>query len=64
LLDRKRGTWLWIDFKDDRYGGYSRADLDRLLEKCHFLRLVERPGLLRSNLRWVVQPGSAPEAAV
>ena len=64
LLDRKRGIWLWIDFEDERYGGYSSQDLDCLLRECRFLSLVERPGLLRSNLRWVVQPGSAPEASV
>jgi len=64
LLDRKLGTWLWVDFEDDRYGGYSCQELDCLLRECHFLSLVERPGLLRSKLRWFVRPGSAPEAAV
>ena len=26
VLDRKVGTWFWVDFEDDQYGGYSVGD--------------------------------------
>ena len=62
VLDRKRGTWYAVDFEDEQYGGYSVAQLDMLLAECNFLGLVERPGLLRTGLRWVVLPGQQAEA--
>ena len=62
VLDRKKGTWYAVDFEDEQYGGYSVAQLDMLLAECNFLGLVERPGLLRTGLRWVVLPGQLPEA--
>lgn len=64
VLDRKRGTWYAVDFDDDQYGGYSVAQLETLLNECRFLSLVERPGLLRTGLPWVLEPGKAPEARV
>lgn len=62
VLDRKKGTWYAVDFEDEQYGGYSVAQLETLLNECSFLGLVERPGLLRTGLRWVVLPGQLPEA--
>jgi hypothetical protein len=62
VLDRKRGTWYAVDFEDEQYGGYSVAQLEMLLNECSLLGLVERPGLLRTGLRWVVLPGQLPEA--
>ena len=62
VLDRKKGTWYAVDFEDEQYGGYSVAQLEMLLNECNFLGLVERPGLLRTGLRWVVLPGQLPEA--
>jgi hypothetical protein len=62
VLDRKNGTWYSVDFEDEQYGGYSVAQLEMLLNECNFLDLVERPGLLRTGLRWVVLPGQQPEA--
>jgi hypothetical protein len=26
VLERKTGTWLWVDFEDEQYGGYSIGD--------------------------------------
>ena len=57
VLDRKKGTWYAVDFDDEQYGGYSVVQLEMLLKECNFLGLVERPGLLRTGLRWVVLPG-------
>ena len=48
----------------DSYSDYSVSQLEMLLKDCNFLDLIERPGLWRSGLRWVVAPGMQPEAAV
>ena len=64
VLDRKTGTWYAIDFDDDQFGGYSVTHLESLLNECKFLDLIERPGLWRTGLPWMLAPGTAPEAAV
>jgi len=64
VLDRKKGTWYAVDFEDERFGGYSVSQLEMLLKECNFLDLIERPGLWRAGLQWVVMPGMRPEAAV
>ncbi|MGB8770213.1 MAG: hypothetical protein WCC92_11385 [Candidatus Korobacteraceae bacterium] len=64
VLDRKNGTWYAVDFEDEQFGGYSVTQLEMLLKDCNFLDLVERPGLWRAGLQWVVLPGMRPEAAV
>ena len=62
VLDGKPGIWYWVDFDDNQYGGYSLADLERLLDECSLLTLVERPKLIRSGLTWFVEAGKAPFA--
>ena len=64
VLDRKNGTWYAIDFEDEQFGGYSVSQLEMLLKECSFLDLVERPGLWRTGLSWLVLPGKQPVAAV
>ena len=64
VLDRKNGTWYAVDFEDEQFGGYSLDQLEMLLKDCNFLDLIERPGLWRAGLRWMVLPGMRPEAAV
>jgi hypothetical protein len=64
VLDRKKGTWYAVDFEDEQFGGYSVSQLEMLLKECNFLDLMERPGLWRTGLQWVVLPGMRPEAAV
>jgi hypothetical protein len=64
VLDRKKGIWYAVDFEDEQFGGYSVSQLETLLKGCNFLDLIERPGLWRTGLRWVVLPGMVPEAAV
>jgi hypothetical protein len=61
VLDRKSRTWFWVDFEDEQYGGYSIGDFEALVRDCDFLSLVERPGLLRGGLRWLLQPGKPAE---
>ena len=64
VLDRKIGTWYAVDFEDEQFGGYSLIQLEMLLKDCNFLDLIERPGLWRAGLQWMVRPGMRPEAAV
>jgi hypothetical protein len=64
VLERKKGTWYAVDFEDEQFGGYSVSQLEMLLKDCNFLDLIERPGLWRAGLQWVVLPGMVPEAAV
>lgn len=64
VFERKTRTWIWVDFEDQAYGGYSLADFDTLVRDCRFLRLVERPSLLRVTQGWFVQPGMDPQRVV
>src|SRR5690348_15901103 len=47
VYDRKRCVWLWVDFDDQNYGGYSPSEFHLSINQCHFLRLVASPSLLR-----------------
>ena len=60
VYDRKRCVWLWVDFDDRNYGGYSPSQFDVLVNQCHFFGLVESPGLLESPVQWLVLPGQRP----
>lgn len=60
VLDRRAGTWYWVDFDDQQYGGYSEADFERLMKAGRFTRLIEQPQLL-SQCRWKVTPEDGPE---
>lgn len=60
VLDRKAGTWYWVDFDDQKYGGYSEADFECLMKVGRFARLIEQPQLL-SLCRWKVTSEDGPE---
>ena len=62
VYDRKQCVWLWVDFNDQNYGGYSPEEFDTLINRCHFLRLAASPGLLGSSVQWLVTPGQRPTA--
>jgi len=64
VYDRKRCVWLWVDFNDRNYGGYSPAEFDVLINHCHFLRLVESPRLLHPATQWFVTPGQRPQSPI
>ena len=64
VLDRQKGTWYAVDFEDEQFGGYSVSQLETLLKECNLLDLIERPGLWRTGLQWLVLPGMVPEATV
>lgn len=63
VFDRKFRTWLWVDFEDEQFGGYSVSDFDLLVREYDFLTLVERPGLLRASPGWLLEPGKPAEMA-
>ena len=60
VYDRKRCVWLWVDFDDRNYGGYSPSQFDVLISQCHFFGLVESPALLESPVQWFVARGQRP----
>jgi len=62
VYDRKRCVWLWVDFDDQNYGGYSPAEFDVLISQCHFLQLVKSPHLLSPANQWFVTPGQRPQS--
>jgi hypothetical protein len=63
VFDRRANTWLWLDFEDDQYGGYTTNDFDLLVNEYDFLSLVERPGLLKATPGWLLEPRKPAEMA-
>jgi hypothetical protein len=64
VLERKTGTWFWVDFEDEEYGGYCVGDFDTLVHEYDFLSLVERPGLLRAGAGWLLEACKPAEMTV
>jgi len=60
VYDRASRVWLWVDFDDEKFGGYTASDFDRLVRECRFLDIVEHPQLLPGKTRWIIQPGVQP----
>lgn len=60
VFDRPKGVWYWVDFEDEKFGGYTVSDFDQLVRECRFLDIVERPDSLQSPDGWTVQPGASP----
>lgn len=63
VYDRQSKVWYWIDFDDEKFGGYAAGDFEQLVRKCRFFDIVERPGLLADKPGWVVEPGAQPRSA-
>jgi len=63
VYNRVAKVWLWVDFDDAKFGGYTVGDFDQLVRECHFLDIVERPQFLPSRNHWVIQPGVQPRRA-
>ena len=61
VYDRRDGVWYRVDFEDQKYFGYNLDDLEVLLERCRFLRLVENPRLLRER-EWLCDHKQLPQA--
>jgi len=60
VYDRRSRIWFWVDFEDEKFGGYSVSDFEHLVRECKFLDIVERPHLLRRR-RWMIQPSGRPQ---
>jgi hypothetical protein len=60
VYDRRARVWLWVDFEDEKFGGYTVSDFDKLVRECGFLDIVEQPHLLPSKDRWTIEPGKRP----
>jgi hypothetical protein len=63
ILERKTGTWFWVDLEDEQYGGYSISDFDLLVQEYDFLSLVERPSLLKATAGRLLEAGKPAEMA-
>jgi len=61
VYDRRFRVWFWVDFDDEKFGGYNLSDFDRLVRDCRFLDLVERPHLIPGRSPWVLDVGSRPQ---
>jgi hypothetical protein len=61
VYDRRARVWYWVDFDDEKFGGYTVSDFDRLVRECRFLDVVEQPGLLTGRVPWILTPGSRPQ---
>ena len=63
IYDRHSRVWCWIDFEDEKFGGYNAGDFERLVRECRFLDIVENPKLLQSKAPWIIEAGSRPRIA-
>lgn len=63
VYDRRARIWFWVDFDDEKFGGYTVDDFERLVRECRFLDIVEHPQNLVVKNRWIVQPGLRPQLA-
>ena len=57
IYDRRSRIWFWVDFDDEKFGGYTAGDFERLVRDCRFLDIVENPHLLGGENRWVLGLG-------
>lgn len=62
VYDRRLRVWYWVDFEDDKFGGYTTADFERLVRECRFLDIVEHPHLLAAKHGWIVESGLRPRS--
>lgn len=60
VYDRRTQVWFWVDFDDDKFGGYNVDDFEHLVRECRFLDVIEQPRQLISAIAWRIQPGAAP----
>ena len=47
VFDRKEGVFYWLDFNDQKWGGYSLADYEALERTYRLSLLAQRPWLLK-----------------
>lgn len=64
VYDRRLRIWYWVDFDDEKFGGYSANDFERLVRECRFLDLAEKPQLLTRREPWILMPGCRPSQSI
>ena len=47
VFDRRNGVFYWLNFEDEKWGGYSLAEYEELNRTYGLSMLAQRPGLLR-----------------
>jgi hypothetical protein len=47
VFDRKDGVFYYVDFNDQKWGGYSLAEFEVLERRCRLTLLAQRPWLLK-----------------
>ena len=55
VLDRKSGVFYWLNFDDQKWGGYNLDDFRVLVRQHKLTTLAQRPGLLERRCRLPVQ---------
>lgn len=56
VFDRREGVFYWLNFDDQKWGGYSLADYEALERAYGLSLLAQRPRLLK---RWCERPKTA-----
>jgi hypothetical protein len=55
VFDRKSGVFYWINFEDQKWGGYSLDDYRTLVRQHKLSALAQRPALLERRCRAAAQ---------
>jgi len=55
VFDRKTGVFYWINFEDQKWGGYNLDDYRTLVRQHRLTALAQRPMLLEGRCRATAQ---------
>lgn len=55
VFDRKTGVFYWLNFDDQKWGGYSIQDYRALVQQHKLTTLAQRPALLEQRCLSAVQ---------
>ena len=55
VFDRKTGVFYWLNFDDQKWGGYSLQDYKELVRQHKLAALAQRTGLLERRCRLAAQ---------
>jgi hypothetical protein len=55
VFDRKTGVFYWINFEDEKWGGYNLDDYRTLVRQHKLTALAQRPMLLEGRCRATAQ---------
>jgi hypothetical protein len=60
VFDREARIWFWVDFDDEKFGGYTVSDFEQLIRECSFLDVIEHPQKLAGGCCWIIRQGRRP----